>query len=222
VDHLLGRIVDALRRRGTLDRTILVVVSDHGEMLGEHGEFGHGHSLYEPVLHVPLLVRYPPRVPAGRRVTTPVSPVGVYATVLHLIGLVPSSTVQVGSLVSVIDGGPHPGPILAEQYRAVVGGIAAGEDPLLERNARFRAYRSGRLKLVDAEPGGTFLFDLEHDPDEARDVSMQRRLEVGGLRDDIGAWLDRLHLPDLAAAATKSAPTSVDTTVRERALGYAE
>src|SRR5262249_40434590 len=75
-DGLLGRIVDALRRRGTLDRTILVVLSDHGELLGEHGEFGHGRSLYEPVLHVPLLIRDPGRIPAGRRVATPVSTAG--------------------------------------------------------------------------------------------------------------------------------------------------
>src|SRR5262249_5584237 len=57
-DALLGRVIGALRARGVLDRTILVVVADHGELLGEHGAFGHGRSLYEPLLRVPLLIRY--------------------------------------------------------------------------------------------------------------------------------------------------------------------
>jgi arylsulfatase A-like enzyme len=221
-DALLGRVVDALRRRGTLDRTILVVLSDHGEMLGEHGQFGHGRSPYEPVLHVPLLVRYPPRIPADRRVKTPVSPVGVYATVLDLAGIPPVATTQVGSLVQVIDGGRHPGPVLAEQYRALPGSADASDDPLLEKNVRFRAFRSGPLKLVDAEPGGTFLFDLAHDPGEMHDVAMSRRLEVGGLRDDLAEWVEKLGLPDLAAAATKSVPVDPAVRERQRQLGYAE
>ncbi len=67
-DALLGRVIGALRERGTLDRTIIVVLADHGELLGEHGEFGHGHSLYHPVLHVPLLRTLPARRRRGPRV----------------------------------------------------------------------------------------------------------------------------------------------------------
>ena len=165
-DHLLGRVVDALARRGTLDRTVLVVLAGHGAFLGEHGAFGHGPSLYEPALHVPLVVRYPPKVRAGTRVETTVSAVGVYATVLELAGLPAVPTAQVESLVSMIDGKPHPGPIIAEQYRAELGSTSATDDPLLEPRTRYRAFRSGRWKLVDAEPGGTFLFDLKTDPGE--------------------------------------------------------
>lgn len=223
-DALLGRVVDALARRGALDRTILVVTSDHGELLGEHGEFGHGRSLYEPVLHVPLLVRFPPRVPAGRRVETPVSLVGVFATVLELAGLPPDPGVQVGSLLAVIDGGSHPGPILAEQFVPILGSRLATDDPLLKAGVRLRAYRMGRKKLVDAEPGGTFFFDLKDDPGEQDDVAMTERLTVATLRESLEAWRERLHLPDLRAAVGAPPAAAMDPAQRERLrqLGYVE
>ncbi|HET9062595.1 MAG TPA: sulfatase, partial [Candidatus Binatia bacterium] len=88
-DFLLERVVDALGEAGRLDRTLLVVVSDHGEMIGEHGEFGHGPALYEPDVRVPLLIRYPRVVPPGERVARPVSTAGVYATILDAVGLKP-------------------------------------------------------------------------------------------------------------------------------------
>ena len=223
-DVLLGRLVDALRRRGTLDRTIVVVLSDHGELLGEHGEFGHGRSLYEPVLHVPLLVRYPPAMPAGLRVEAPVSAAGVYATVLDLARLPPEPAAQVGSLRAVAGGAPHPGPILAEQFAAELGSALDTDDPLLAKHARFRAYREGRRKLVDAEPGGTFFFDLDADPGEDHDVSMRDRLLVAQLRERLDAWRERLGLPDLRAAATGPTAPPVDPAARERLrqLGYVE
>ena len=104
-DELLRRVVDALRERGTLDRTILVVLADHGELLGERSRFfGHGPSIYQSLVHVPLLVRYPPRVAPGTRVAAPVSTLGVFATILDLAEIEPPPTLQVGSLVSTPDG----------------------------------------------------------------------------------------------------------------------
>lgn len=86
IDHALDQLFAALKRRGVLDRTIVVVASDHGEMFGEHGLFGHGNSLYWPLLHVPLVVRYPSGVPAGRHVGATVSLRDVAATILDLTG----------------------------------------------------------------------------------------------------------------------------------------
>jgi arylsulfatase A-like enzyme len=98
--ELLEHVVEALRARGTLDDTILVVLADHGEVLGERGGFfGHGPSLYQESVGVPLLVRYPARVPAGVRVAEPVSTLGVFATILQLADLPAPPTLQVGSLV---------------------------------------------------------------------------------------------------------------------------
>src|SRR5262249_54954125 len=116
-NHLLGRVVEALRARGTLDRTVLVVLADHGEILGERGGFfGHGPSLYQEAVGVPLIVRYPPAIPAGARVAAPVSTLGVLPTILDLAGIEPLPSAQVGSLVPLATGAAQTqaGPILSE------------------------------------------------------------------------------------------------------------
>src|SRR5262249_55179604 len=63
LDRDLGTLMDELWRRKILDQTLVILTSDHGEQFGEHGGFGHGLSLYETEVHVPLLVLFPGRVP---------------------------------------------------------------------------------------------------------------------------------------------------------------
>lgn len=86
-DSIVGSLLQRLQERGDLDRTIVVVTADHGEMFGEHGLNQHGNSLYLELLHVPLLVSSPGRVPAGLRVSRVVSLRDVPATLLDLAGL---------------------------------------------------------------------------------------------------------------------------------------
>ena len=87
-DHL-ARIFAELRVLGALDDTIVVVTSDHGEEFFEHGQKGHAKTLYEEVLRVPLVVRYPRRIAAGRRVAEPVRLMDVAPTILGLAGVAP-------------------------------------------------------------------------------------------------------------------------------------
>jgi arylsulfatase A-like enzyme len=87
VDHHFGLLIAALEERKLLDRTIVIITADHGEHLGEHGLMDHGNSLYAAVLHCPLVIVHPGKVPAGRRITGPVTLRDLPATVLDLIGL---------------------------------------------------------------------------------------------------------------------------------------
>jgi arylsulfatase A-like enzyme len=87
LDEQLGKLVDELGRRGVLERTWLIITSDHGESFGEHaGIYCHGKSLYETELHVPLLV-LPPGGTAPRAVKEPVSLRDLAATIVDLAGL---------------------------------------------------------------------------------------------------------------------------------------
>ena len=63
--------MDELQRQNILDQTLLILTADHGEQFGEHGDFGHGMSLYEPEVHVPLLVSFPVGCRAGGSSTRP-------------------------------------------------------------------------------------------------------------------------------------------------------
>jgi arylsulfatase A-like enzyme len=88
IDHHLGLLFRDLEARGLLENTLIVVTSDHGEMLGEHGLIGHGQALYRELVHVPLLIRGTPAmaIPRGLAVDVPVTVRDVPATILDLLG----------------------------------------------------------------------------------------------------------------------------------------
>ncbi len=118
LDAELDRLFRELARRGLLDRTVVVVTSDHGEQFGEHGLKGHANSLYLPLLEVPLVLRYPPRVPAGLRVAAPVTLQDLPATVLDLAGVGPAPGIPGSSLARHWTAPSAPlGPIVAELGR---------------------------------------------------------------------------------------------------------
>jgi len=227
--ELLGRVVDALRARGTLDRTLLVVLADHGEVLGERGDFfGHGPTLYQESIGVPLLVRYPPAVPKGVRVEAPVSTLGVFGTIVDLAGLEPPPTLQVGSLVPLLTGAAtQTGPILSELHSASEMGVDRldASDPQMASDRRYRLLRDGALKLVATSRGDAFLYDLATDPRELRELSAERPGDLAMMQGRLAAAEAALELPPIDAplAVGEEAP-ELDETTREslRALGYAE
>ena len=85
-DHAIGQLLARLDSLGLRERTAVVVTSDHGESLGQHGLMWHGTSLYIEQVWVPLVIRFPIRIPAGVRIDTPVSHTSLPATLLELAG----------------------------------------------------------------------------------------------------------------------------------------
>jgi arylsulfatase A-like enzyme len=86
LDIQVDSVLQALAARRLLDNTLVIVTSDHGELFGEHGVIQHGNSMYLPVLHVPLFLRWPGRVPAGVRIQAPVSLRHVARTIVDAAG----------------------------------------------------------------------------------------------------------------------------------------
>lgn len=103
LDAQLGALVEALRTRGILDRTILIITADHGEQFGEHGSFGHGLSLYDEEVRVPLLIRAPGLAPAGRVVAEEAGLRDLAATAMELAAA-PAPLLPGRSLVRLWDG----------------------------------------------------------------------------------------------------------------------
>lgn len=86
-DDQIGHFFEELKRRGLDHNTLVVITSDHGDMLGEHGLFGHRNALYLPLIHVPLIFWQPGRIPAGVRVQRPVSNIALAATLTDQLGM---------------------------------------------------------------------------------------------------------------------------------------
>jgi len=104
MDRELGRLFDALRERIESGRTILVFTSDHGEEFLEHDALGHGHALYQELIHVPLLVVQRGGVRPGTVISDPVTHLDIAPTILALAGLPPEPVFSGRSLSSIVDG----------------------------------------------------------------------------------------------------------------------
>ena len=148
MDHHIGRLLGEMKK-GLFEDSLILVTADHGELLGEHGEMGHGASLFEEEIRVPFLVKYPGDEVSPGRSGEPVHHVDVLPLVLERLGLSPSRRSR------------H--PLLAEV------------NPLefMSPDGSWRALYLGRHKLLWNSLGNHALYDLEEDPGERNDLSRE-------------------------------------------------
>lgn len=140
MDQEIGRLLQGMEKAGLLQRTLVAVAGDHGEGLMEHGERQHGVFLYEYALNVPLILRWPGRIPAGLRVKDLCGLVDVMPTVLDLLGQ-PIPRTDGRSLLPLLRGGSlPPRPLYAESYH---GYFTYGWAPL-------RALMDREWKFIEA------------------------------------------------------------------------
>jgi len=199
VDRAVGALLTDLDRRGLADQTVVILTSDHGEALGEHGQVGHVNTLYDEVLRVPLVVRShrsrDHRV-LSRIVGRLVTHADVAPTILELLDVAPWDGMRGTSLIS--DAGPR--TLLAETHKP-----EAPRDLL--------CLRDERTKLVYDPASGRFTcYDLVADPAEEHDVYATRA-------DSLDSWEARLRAQ--AALASQSTSTRHDPSGRLATLGYA-
>ncbi len=210
-DHELGRLVKHLRELGLWECMALVITSDHGELLGEHGQFLHARFLYEELVHVPLLVILPGAAGGGRRVEEIVSLMDVAPTLANLAGLEVPDTFLGRSWLR-----PRP----ASQPPRAVGELIAPRT----RTSLATYVREGPWKLV-AGKAGVQLFHLPTDPDEKQDVSAAHPSVTEYLS---GVAADAVPAPSAEAEALgppgSELPEAEQRELQEdlRALGYVE
>lgn len=181
-DSIVGLIIDTLRSRGVLDRTVVVITSDHGEHLGARGLNGHGISLYLPELRVPLVLRYPGRVPADAWVDTPVSLTALPATIMSLVaGTSDGAHPFPGRSWLAVDDAP-PSPVLSELEQSDNPEVPAGEAPLY-------SLITDRYHYIYSETGKEELYEVERDPGETRNLAGRPEFQavVTALRRDLVA-----------------------------------
>ena len=210
LDDRLSKLFDHLRETGLAPHTYVMVTSDHGEEFFEHGSVLHGRTLFEEVLHVPLLVRGP-GVPAGLRIPALVALVDVPLTILGLLGI-PAETPGDGiDLRPLWQNGGTAAPVRAEAF-------AEAAPWKLWRGAQGHliGVRTERFKLIrDLRSNRTLLYDLVTDPDETHNLSVERPEQVAALAQQLERYL---------APVRREAPIgdlSAEEIERLRALGYA-
>jgi len=202
-DQVVGRLVSWLKESGAWDHTVVVLLADHGESLGDHGESTHTFFIYDATQHVPLIVRTPWGDRGRSRAQ--VSTVDVMPTALDLLGLPPPQGVDGRSLA-----------------RFVLDTTAEGDELAYSETyfPRFhfgwqhlRSVRDGRFKYVEAPRPE--LYDLRQDPGETRNLYASMRPRAAELRK---------RLEDMAGSGAQAAPDretlDPETLQRLAALGY--
>lgn len=206
-DGAFGALLDELRRRELLERTLVVVLADHGEEFYDHRNWGHGQSLYNELVHVPLLMRLPGVLPAGVRVGPPAMLVDVVPTVLELVGAPPHAGAAGQSLVAAAGAAPARRP---QAYAE-----------LLYRYGAARTVVDGGDKLIEmrrGDDGRRELYDLARDFSERRDRAAQEPARADVLARDLDETRRRA---ELGRAATTPARVGAEQAERLQALGYA-
>ena len=213
-DHFFGAFLERLGALGLADDTLIVVTSDHGEEFEDHGSWGHGHSVYQELLHVPLMFRLPKRLEGGTKVGDAVSTLDICATVTELLGV----------------------PAMEHNEGHALVGLMLGEAPA-QPSVAFsdfqddrRVITTQRWKLILRGNLTSTMFDLSADPKEkmpldASAFPIGRRYS----RMLLGQFLGATNRGDWLSAEQKGGTqlqredAEMDDTIRDqlRALGYA-
>jgi len=174
LDDQIGALIDELENRRLLDNTLVVITSDHGEELGEHGLFGHGRSLYSQEVHVPLVVLAPGGSAADRFVGEPVSLRDLPATVVDILGFTRNSPFPGNSLARHWSSGSgQAGPPSSPAFSEV-----ALRDKVSKNLTRAPAWRgpmqsvaADRMACIVNADGRAELYDIINDPAEFHDLA---------------------------------------------------
>jgi arylsulfatase A-like enzyme/Flp pilus assembly protein TadD len=202
-DAALEPLLRPILERGRSGRTLVVLTSDHGESLGEHGEATHGIFAYEATLRVPLVI-YAPSLFPPRVVREPVRHVDIVPTVLDALGIAAPSGLAGQSLLALLAG--------REASAAPTAYFEALTASINRRWAPLRGVRDGALKYVDLPLPE--LYDLAADPAEARNLAASRPQDLERLRAGLQAFQARDR-------GTPPERENAETLERLRALGYA-
>ncbi len=205
-DQQVARCINWLHASGLDRRTVVVVVGDHGEALGSHGEGTHGYFVYDYALHVPFIISTPLDALRGIRVDDQVSLVDVFPTVLALAGL-PSPTVHGRSLVPLMLG-VKPAHAVYAYGESMTPSIQYGWSPL-------QCLRSPRYKFIQAPRPE--LYDLTADPGEAHNIVAEQKDVADRMAGELKQLIDDTSRD---APAPEAANLDRETLQRLASLGY--
>jgi arylsulfatase A-like enzyme len=206
-DDQIGRLLQSIKQLGLEEGTITMLTGDHGEEFWEHGGTAHGHTLYDELLRIPLVIRYPGHVKASCRIETQTGHIDLMPTLLDLAGLPPCGQCTGRSLVPLMNGGTNELPLLVESD--IEGWV--------------RALRTSALKIVEhTGRAAPELYCLTDDPHELHNLAgTPRAAEFHSLLATLQALPPHVR-EGAAATGSSNVATNLDANILRqlRSLGY--
>jgi arylsulfatase A-like enzyme len=223
-DRYLGSVVDMIRASPMWDQTLFILVADHGEEFNEHGGWVHDQSVYEELLRVPLIIKFPNSDWAGRRVAAPVSLLDIVPTLAEYLGEPSIATNARGrSLIPLIEGGAP-----ADPDEFFIAGIRHNVTkyyrPWKESRGDINiALRHDQYKAIwNVEPDTLELYDLQADPGERTNLAEQNRQLAAQLRAAAQRWYEQCASTGAGEPGRAPDPMSAEALERLRGLGYVD
>lgn len=200
LDARLGILFDYLLETGLLDNTILIITSDHGDEIGEHPPLiHHGWCLYDSIIRVPLIVRFPPIFPPGRKVEPITQTLDIFPTLVEILSVKDDELLrqlQGRSLLNAVRGENQREFAVAERSKHLQGFERIWrrfpEADLRPWNYWLKAIRTRKHKYIWRSDGKDELYGLEADPDEQHNISNEDPQLVCRMKKMLGDWLARI------------------------------
>lgn len=220
-DEGVGRLLEAMKDLGIYDRSLILVTADHGEAFYDHGHWQHSRTLYEELVRIPLIVKWPGPSPNGR-VGSQVSQVDIFTTVLDVAGIPPSPS-DGTDLRELVEGSGQ-----ARNRRRVISENAWRSPNVWTRKIAIRTEKLKYIATLNGPPGiepkesdlqSEELYDLAEDPLEHHNLVTESTSNVEAFRRELGNYLRKAQ----KLRASRQADNIIeDETTRERlkSLGY--
>lgn len=228
LDDLLKNLLTAMDKAGHLDNTVVIVTSDHGEQLGEHHLLDHQYSLYEPLIRVPLIVKYPPLFVPGTD-THPVMNIDLFPTILQIAGLDPPAA-RTGQAISLLSSPTSQATSLTSSRPRVTEYRSPATIPFqtIKRayphwqptrfRRKLRAITMGNHKYIWSSDGRHALYDLQADHGELKNLFLSQPELAADLRSRLDTIVEGFSVP--RPTSSPAGEMSKAQRNRLRSLGY--
>ena len=226
LDSKVKELYNYLKRKNLLDNTIFIVTSDHGEQFGEKGFMGHARNLYDSLIKVPLIVKYPGDLSGRDRKKGLVQSVDLFPTIMDVVNGKTGNLkeqIQGNSLVSDSPGKREAAMVIAEYKKQPFSGEVFSQYPPDRLEKFVYAARSivvDNMKYIWKSNGDEGLFDLSKDKQETMNLVNKDEFHKNSLKRKLYDWLQTFNAQNLDDESTSE--FEVDDTVKDRlkALGY--
>jgi len=215
-DEHVGEIYDYLKKMQILDKTIVILLSDHGEEFGDHGGYDrgysyeydsgrmHAHTLYDEIVRVPLIIRYPKKITGNTKLDQQVRSIDILPTIL--------------SLLEISSEGPFEGVDLSKNDFSSEENLKAFSESILEGTEK-KSLRTNDWKLIYHPVSQRYeLYNLAQDPKETANLAEKEKKMFASLQKEIFSWIERM--PKQETKARKKRKLSEKEIEALKALGY--
>ncbi len=218
-DEHVGRVLDKLESLGLLEKTVVLLVADHGDEFFEHGNKGHHRTVYDEVIHVPFVLRLPGKAHAGQKIENQVSLVDVLPTLLDSAAVAAPAGAEGVSIRRFFEGAPPQRDAVYSEFYDKQGFNlqVARRTPTDKTIHHFN-------RITHPTRGAIEYYDLAHDPREHDDLSAAQPAAVMSSVTKMGDWLNQRWRAERSAESAAGGHASIkidkDTMERLKSLGY--